>query len=197
MIIKKTKFIHLSIVALFTMNSAIPALATDECELPTLPGIDVSQAKIVKQISTRDRSIERYIQKAYSDYIKASSNSQIGIRYSYNKVDLDGDGKAEILLRVTSSLCGSGGCQISILKLDGQKYLGIDESLSFGRYIVISHKTNGFKDIIVPFFVRTERMYLLLQYQGAGKGYQKVKEYTSNLKNKGTAYLSCGTYHDL
>jgi hypothetical protein len=42
-----------------------------------------------------------------------------------------------------------------------------------------------------------DKMYLLLQYQGMGKGYQKVKEYTGNLKIKGTAYLTCGTYHNL
>jgi hypothetical protein len=192
MSINNLGFIYLLMAALFTISSSIPALAKDECELPTIPGIDVSQVKIVKHISTRNRSLENHINpRQYS----TSENSFF--TYSYNKVDLDGDGKPEILLRVTSPLCGSGGCQISILKFDGHKYIAIDESLSFGRYIVTSHKTNGFKDIIVPYFRGMDKMYLLLQYQGLGKGYQKVKEYTSNLKIKGTAYLTCGTYHDL
>jgi hypothetical protein len=192
MSINNPRFIYLLIAIIFTTSSAIPALANDECELPTLPSINVSQVKIVRHISTRDRALENHINpRQYS----VSENSFF--TYSYNKVDLDGDGKPEILLRVTSPLCGSGGCQISILKYDGRKYIGIDESLSFGRYIVTSHKTNGFKDIIVPYFRGMDKMYLLLQYQGLGKGYQKVKEYTSNLKIKGTAYLTCGTYHDL
>jgi hypothetical protein len=192
MSINGTRFIYLLMASISTISSAIPALANDECELPTLPGIDVSQVKIVKHISTRDRSLENHINpKQYS----VSENSFF--TYSYNKVDLDGDGKPEILLRVTSSLCGSGGCQISILKFDGRKYITIDESLSFGRYIITSHRTNGFKDIIVPYFRGMDKMYLLLQYKGLGKGYQKVKEYTSNLKIKGTTYLNCGTYHDL
>ena len=194
MSVNTPRFIYLFLAVIFTMSSAIPALARDECELPTLPGIDVSQVKIVKQISTRDRSIEEYINpKGYKELLNGNSF----FAYSYNKVDLDGDGKPEILLRVASPLCGSGGCQISILKSDGRKYVVIDEALSFGRYIVTSHRTNGFKDLIVPYFAHTEKMYFLMQYQGAGKGYQKVREYTSNLKIKGKAYLSCGTYHNL
>jgi hypothetical protein len=189
---QRARFILSSLVVFFNITHTSIVLARDECELPTLPGIDVSQVKIVKNISTRDRALENHINpKQYS----VSENSFF--TYSYNKVDLDGDGKPEILLRVSSPLWGSGGCQISILKYDGRKYIGIDESLSFGRYIVTSHKTNGFKDIIVPYFRGVDKMYLLLQYQGLGKGYQKVKEYTSNLKIKGTAYLTCGTYHDL
>jgi hypothetical protein len=188
------RFTFSSIAVLASISSATSVLAVDECKLPTLPGIDVSQVKIVKHISTRDRSLEKAITPEPNILRKDRF-----FAYSYNKVDLDGDGKQEILVRVSDPLvCGSAGCPISILKFDGRKYIGIDDNpLSFGSYIVTSHKTNGFKDIIIPFFLRDEKMYFLLQYQGKGKGYQKVKEYTSNLKIKGTAYLTCGTYHDL
>jgi hypothetical protein len=178
------------------INSSIPNPSTstsnseDGCLIPTLPGIDVSNVKIVKNISSRDKMIEQYIRKAHADAL----NYKGSISYAYNKVDLDGDGTPEVLVRVLSSFCGSGGCPVDILKLNGGKYTAIDTSgLSWGRYIVTSNQTNGFKDIFYPHFVRNEKIYFLLKSSKRGS-YQKVKEYTTNLKIRGTAYLVCGEY---
>ena len=78
------------------------------------------------------------------------------------------------------------------IEVNKDEYLAIDTSgLSWGRYIVTSNQTNGFKDILYPHFIRNEKMYLLLKSSKQGS-YQKVKEYTTNLRVKGTAYLVCG-----
>lgn len=179
----------LAVTSLF-VNSGIPALAYDECQLPTLSNIDVGQVRIVKNDTRRDRSIEQFIRKEFSDYYSTGL-----IRgYAYNKVDLDGDGQPEVILTVRGSYCGSGGCTVYILKSRGSRYTAIyDIGLSFGRFIVVSQKTNGFSDIIRPFFLRGEKKYFLLQYRG--DGYKEVGEYNKKLKVKGSAYLVCGTEH--
>jgi hypothetical protein len=162
----------------------------DRCFLPTLPGIDISKVKIVKNISSRDSKIEQYIRKEHADAL----NYKGYISYAYNKVDLNGDGNPEVLVRVLSSFCGSGGCPVDILKFNGSRYLATDTSfLSWGRYIVTPNQTNGFKDIFYPHFIRNEKTYFLLKSSRQGR-YKKVQEYTTNLQIKGTAYLVCGKY---
>jgi hypothetical protein len=176
-----------------TVSTATSVRSEDECSLPTLPGIDVSEVKIVKNSSSRDKKIEQYIRTEHTDEL----NYKGSVSYSYNKVDLDGDGKPEILLRVSSSFCGTGGCPIEILKLNGGRYSVISSFLSFGRFIVTSNRTNGLNDIVLPHFAQTEKEYFLLKYQSSKKRYVTLKTYTNNLKVKGTAYLVCGKYHDL
>jgi hypothetical protein len=183
------KLTILSVIICSTASIVFPVHSEDICSLPTLSDIDISKVKIVKNAFSKDRAIEQYIRKAHADAL----NYKGSISYAYNKVDLDGDGKPEVLLRVLSSFCGTGGCTTEILKLNGNKYLAIDSSLSWGRYIVTSNKTNGFKDIFYPHFIRNEKMYLLLKSSKYGS-YQKAKEYTTNLKVKGTAYLVCGEH---
>ena len=167
-----------------------PVRSEERCSLPTLPGIDVSKVRIVKNATSRDRSIEQYIRKEHEN--ADAINSGMTASYSYNKVDLDGDGKPEVLLRVSSPLCGTGGCPIEILKFNGNRYSVINSFLSFGDYIFTSNKTNGFKDMILPYVRPMENKYLLLKYQSSAKGYTQVGEYTNNLKVKGMAYLVCG-----
>lgn len=159
----------------------------DRCSIPTVPGIDISNVKIVKNISSRDRKVEQYIWNEHKDALSYRGS----VSYIYNKVDLDGDGRPEVLLRVSSSFCGTGGCPTDILKLKGDRYTMIDSSLSFGRFIVTSNRTNGFKDIFYPYFIRNENKYLLQKASKNGQ-YKTFQEYDRDLKVKGTAYLVCG-----
>ena len=164
----------------------------DECSLSTRSGIDVSEVKIAKNFSSRDKNIEQYIRTQHSGILYSKGS----VSYSYNKVDLDGDGKPEILLRISTSpfICDPGGCPIEILKHNGSRYLLIDSFLSFSRFIVTSDRTNGFKDIVILYFGGED---MLLKYSSFEKVYVKAKQYTKNFKVKGTAYLVCGQYFNL
>jgi hypothetical protein len=180
----------LSVIICSISSTVTPVRSEDRCSVPTLPGIDVSKVRIVKNAMSRDPSIEQYIRQEHEH--ANAINSGMSASYSYNKVDLDGDGKPEVLLRVSSSSCGTGGCPIEILKFNGNRYSVIDSFLSFGNFIFTSNKTNGFKDMVLPYFRPMENKYLLLRYQASAKGYRKVREYTNNFNVQGTAYLVCG-----
>jgi hypothetical protein len=166
----------------------------DECSLSTRSGVDVSEVKIAKNYSSRDKSIEQYIRTEHSGILYSKGS----VLYSYNKVDLDGDGQPEILLKISSSpssfVCDLGGCPISILKYNGSRYSLIDSFLSFSRFIVTSDRTNGFKDIVILYIAGED---ILLKYSSLEKVYVKTKQLTKNFKVKGTAYLVCGKYFNL
>lgn len=71
--------------------------------------------------------------------------------YARAEVDLDGDGKDEVLAYVGGSLmCGTGGCNLVILKRDGAGYRQVgDLSLVQLPVGVLQTKTNGWRDLAV------------------------------------------------
>lgn len=170
----------------------------DECSLrtgslTTSSITNASQIKIAKNSSSIDKKIEQYIRTEYSGIL----SSQGSVPYSYNKVDLDGDGQPEILLRLSSSAtyCRAGSsCPIEILKNNGSQYSLFESFLSFGGLIVTLDRTNVFKDIII---INLTDENMIWKYSSFQKAYIKVKQLPENFKVKGTAYLVCGHYFNL
>jgi hypothetical protein len=71
------------------------------------------------------------------------------IRYLYNRIDLDGDGREEVVAYLTSS-CGTGGCSMLILRAMGDGYSLISRHTIVNNPVVVSTtKTNGWRDIIL------------------------------------------------
>lgn len=69
-------------------------------------------------------------------------------RFSYEKVDLNGDGKDEYLVGLQNSFfCGTGGC--TFLLLDHEGALVTRFSVSRSPFIVLPNKTNGWHDLAV------------------------------------------------
>src|SRR5436190_6849072 len=93
-----------------------------------------------------------------------------GARYYYNKVDLNGDGKPEVLVYVFGKdMCGTGGCDALIFQLVSDKYKMVsDISLVWNPIIVSQHKTHGWNDLIA--FVSGGGIipgyYTVLQFNG-------------------------------
>lgn len=71
-------------------------------------------------------------------------------KYQYNRVDLNGDGEAEVLVLLSGrTLCGSGGCQIMVLQRSGQDYHMIANLFGLALPIVVSDQTtNGWHDLV-------------------------------------------------
>jgi hypothetical protein len=67
------------------------------------------------------------------------------------KVDLDGDGTREVLLRIESNqFCGSGGCGLDVLKLENGRYRRVSHTtLTFLPIGSPGSQTNGWDDLIV------------------------------------------------
>jgi hypothetical protein len=188
------KLAILSTIICSIITNTTSVLSEDECSLSTRSGIDVSQVKVAKNYPSRDKTIEQYIRTEHSGILYSRGS----VLYSYNKVDLDGDGQPEILLKISSSpspyVCDIGGCPIEILKYNGSRYSLIDSFLSFSTFIVTSDRTNGFKDIVILYIAGED---ILLKYSSFEKVYIQTKQYPKNSKIKGTAYLVCGKYFNL
>ncbi|MEP0919661.1 hypothetical protein NC981_22795 [Leptolyngbya sp. DQ-M1] len=73
------------------------------------------------------------------------------IRYLYNSIDLDGDGRNEkIVYLVGSTTCGTGGCTMLIFRTTGQGYSLISRHTIVNNPIVVStQKTKGWRDIVL------------------------------------------------
>lgn len=71
--------------------------------------------------------------------------------YYYNRVDLDGDGRPEVLVYLFGSyMCGSGGCNTLIFRREGGGYrLVADIALTHNPVFVSERRTNGWNDLVV------------------------------------------------
>jgi hypothetical protein len=189
-------FLKLAILLLIICSiiATTSARSEDECSLLTRRyGIEASEVKIAKNSSSRDKKIEQYIRTEHSGILYSKGS----VPYSYNTVDLNGDDRPEILLRLSSSpvYCDSGNsCPIEILKYNDSQYSLIDSFLSYGGLVVTSDRTNGFKDIIINYLIGENTIW---KYSSFEKAYIMTKQPTKNFKVRGTAYLVCGKYFNL
>ncbi len=111
----------------------------------------------------KDPQLERAIAQVYE------LNEEDEVRYYYNRLDLNGDGRLETIVYLTgSTLCGSGGCSAVIFKQENDKYEKLSQFTLANTPIIISNKrTNGYKDIIM--YVSgggIEPFYAHLKYDG-------------------------------
>lgn len=74
------------------------------------------------------------------------------LRYFHNRVDLDGDGRAEVLAYLAGPLvCGTGGCAVYVLREEAGR-LRVVTAMTLGRtpVVVSAQRTRGWRDLIVP-----------------------------------------------
>lgn len=111
----------------------------------------------------KDPQLERAIARVYD------LNSNDDVRYYYNRLDLNGDGRLETIVFLTGpKLCGSGGCSAVIFKQENSQYEKLSEFTLVNTPIIISNKkTNGYKDIIMQVSGGgIEPFYAHLRYDG-------------------------------
>jgi hypothetical protein len=118
----------------------------------------------VQSEKSRDEKLARAVLQALGE--KASAQ----LRYRYNRVDLNGDGKPEVLVYVSApAFCGTGGCKLLVFESKGDAYALISD-ITPGRIplIVTEHRTHGWKDLIVPVSGGgvQSRYYAVLQFDG-------------------------------
>ena len=71
--------------------------------------------------------------------------------YYYNRVDLNGDGRAEVLVYLFGTyMCGTGGCNTLVFRQDeaGGYQLVADISLTHNPVVVSERRTKGWNDLI-------------------------------------------------
>src|SRR5215467_2770754 len=68
----------------------------------------------VKSERVRDEKLEEAIRRTFPEYPRTAEGE---IDYYYNRVDLDGDGKPEVLVFLFGPhVCGTGGCGVLVFK---------------------------------------------------------------------------------
>lgn len=94
----------------------------------------------------RDIKLERALVKEL-----ALEKDEDNVRYYYNKVDLNEDGKPEIFAYLVGSpVCGTGGCSAVIFKQENEQYTVLSKFTLVNNPVIISNsKTKGYRDIIM------------------------------------------------
>lgn len=105
-----------------------------------------SEMKSLKSESVRDREIEESLIREFD--LKRGEDK---INYMYNRVDLNGDGKNEVIVYAYGPMIGgTGGDSGLVLKERSEGYDTISKFSQLRIPIVISDKkTKGWKDIIL------------------------------------------------
>ena len=115
-----------------------------------------------------DAALERAILQTMPDYKPESGDAEVS--YFYNRVDLNGDGKPEVIAHLTGTyICGTGGCDTLIFQPEGNGYRLVSTiSLSRTPIIVSPNKTRGWNDLVM--YVTgggiTRGYYVTLRFNG-------------------------------
>ena len=96
----------------------------------------------------RDKKLEHAIMRVLPEVGSASENP---VYYYYNRVDLNGDGKPEVLVYIFGApVCGTGGCTALVFQAEGSEYKLISQITPARNPIVVSQtRTHGWKDLIM------------------------------------------------
>ena len=139
----KTK-LAIAITIIAASSSLLVALANDSGKLTKLPetlAVKFGKIDYVPSLKKRNAAVEKSI-------VAIMHTPGEPVRYLYNLVDLNGDGKPEAVAYILSC-CGSGGCNMLILQPKGAGYRLVTEMTVTQSPIVISkNKTNGWSDLI-------------------------------------------------
>ncbi|MEH2195452.1 MAG: hypothetical protein V7K98_22810 [Nostoc sp.] len=136
----------------------------------SLKQIDKTQE--ITSENVRDRQLEKAIFRDNSGYTEVYPQLSSPASYSYNRINLDGDKKPELIVHLVGQFfCGSGGCTTLIYKQSGKNYKLITTiGLNHPPIIISNYKTKGWSDLIIPQFANSLSVnnhgYYVLKFNG-------------------------------
>lgn len=103
--------------------------------------------------ATSDPTLEDAIRKAQPDYTRAAVETGAPVgrgRYVYGRVDLNGDGRREVLVYLLGPFfCGTGGCTAMLFTETPDGYELVSTfSTSRPPFLIAARMSNGWSDII-------------------------------------------------
>lgn len=120
--------------------------------LPAVPLVVVERA--VPPIAFPDPALEQVLRSHLfpRGTSPGACHRQGGVRYVYNRFDLDGDRHPETLVALLGKqTCGVAGCRVLLLKEFGRSSLPLQTVSGFHSSLVISESRNqGWRDLILP-----------------------------------------------
>ncbi len=120
-------------------------------KLPTVEGVTIGEIEYLKAEITPNQKLETAILQQLPGYKFCSTekSSSEGIRYFYNKTDLNEDGQSEVIVYLVGTYsCGTGGCTTLIFQSFDSGYRLISDLTLINNPIIVSNKkTNGWHDL--------------------------------------------------
>lgn len=97
-----------------------------------------------------DPALEEALRAAAPDYTRAAVDISGAARYVYARVDLNADGREEVLALIMGSIfCGTGGCNLYVLRETDSGYALISLFPRSRLPVIASpHKAHGWRDLI-------------------------------------------------
>jgi hypothetical protein len=104
--------------------------------------------QIHQPTSDQERSLKKFLQNRFRDPY-SSLDDEKTTRYSAAFVDLNGDGKPEVIAHITGrDWCGSGGCTTLVLAQKGSCYRVVARlTITRPPIRVLATKSHGWRDI--------------------------------------------------
>ena len=163
--------------------------------LPVVRGTRLGRIRYIRSETARDPVIEAALRRAY-EFNNTSNDRDRLPRYLYNRVDLNGDRRHEILLYLYGrNECGTGGCNLFIFQATGGENYRLVTQISLARnpVIVAPNRTRGWNDLVM--FVSGGGMrgqYVTLRFNGQTypENATDAPRVRSNTILAGTAYLA-------
>ena len=143
----------LSVIFMFSVLLRAPAAGPAQGGAQRLPagrGADITGVRYERAERTHDAELERAIRRAIGRSEDARATESVG-RYFYNRVDLNGDGRPEVLAYLMGlEFCGTGGCNLLVFQSGDNGYRLLAEISLVNNPVVVSRqRTRGWNDLIL------------------------------------------------
>jgi heat shock protein HslJ len=127
-----------------------PQKTSDRPLLPVVRGINFDRVQLLPSETEPDADLEAAIRDVFRDYRDQGASRPA--RYYYNRVDLNGDRRPDVIVYLTGQyFCGSGGCTILVFQSTGRGYRPIGTIPTSRHPIIITNsETNGWRDLVRP-----------------------------------------------
>ncbi len=128
----------------------LPGIAQEITQFPGVNNIKFDKIQSISAEVDRNVKLEKAILQnspGYKNFVNSSKYAQ----YYYNKIDLNGDKKPEIIVHLVGSyFCGTGGCNTLIFQTVGDNYRLISRmTVTRLPIIVTPQKTAGWHNLII------------------------------------------------
>ncbi len=152
----------------------------------------LTEPVITQKIACEKASGDVSLEQALARPLIAEGFGLEGTTYFYNRVDLNGDGIPEVLAYLRGPrTCSSSGCELFVLRKEGNQYKVISRIYMGWRQVVVSTKrTEGWNDLILwtdPNDGNPGR-YVVVPFDG--KAYKKENAHPLSEKVEGPGYMS-------